>query len=151
MSDKKKYDKISELMGIENDVNLPEKVNVEQVPEKHEENEEKTEEKFNEDFDDSRKIIKRLSEKGEQMLDHYQEFLYQAESPRAFEVYSHMIKNLSELQKDLMQLHKNSKDMKENEKAENPNSPMNIQNANIVVGTSSDMLKKLKNEEGKDE
>lgn len=156
----KKFKKISEMMGIENDVNLPENVNLpvekkeEKLPEKKEEDNETDKERFKEDFDESRETLKRLSSKSENALDNLIHMLYESESPRAYEVASGMVKNIAELQKDLMELHEKRKKMLSDnveDESKNQAGSMNIERANIVVGTTSQMLKKMKEEDSSSE
>ena len=67
----------------------------------------------------------------------------ESEHPRAFEVLSNMIKNLSDVNDKLMDLNKKNKDMEE------PLKKVEHQQNNIFLGSTADLQKLLKEKDEK--
>jgi len=83
-----------------------------------------------------------LIEKGNEALDGILEVAKESQHPRAYEVAANMIKNLSDVTEKLMILQKQQLDLKPKEVA-----PTNINvDKAVFVGSTADLLKKLKNE-----
>ena len=83
-----------------------------------------------------------LIEKGNEALDGILEVAKESQHPRAYEVAANMIKNLSDVTEKLMILQKQQQDLKPKEVA-----PTNITvDKAVFVGSTTDLLKKLKNE-----
>lgn len=84
-----------------------------------------------------------LIEKGNEALDGILEVAKQSQHPRAYEVAANMIKNMSDVTEKLMTLQKQRKDLETPEQTTATN--VNVEKA-IFVGSTADLLKKLKNE-----
>jgi hypothetical protein len=93
------------------------------------------------DYDLSRQTIRNLVRKGEEALDELLFVAKQSESPRAYEVVSGMIKNISEVTKELIDLQKKMKEL--NEETPKSSSGVNVQNA-VFVGSTAELQKLLR-------
>ena len=94
------------------------------------------------DYNYSRQTYYDLIEKGRESLDLMIEVARESEHPRAFEVLSGMIKNVSEVNDKLMDLNKKNKDIsaddiKAIEKTTN----------NLFVGSTAELQRMLQNDE----
>ena len=86
-----------------------------------------------------------LIEKGNEALDGILEVARESQHPRAYEVAANMIKNLSDVTEKLMILQKQQKDLiPKEQQAANPTN-INVDKA-VFVGSTTELLKKLKNE-----
>jgi len=97
------------------------------------------------DYDYSRTTYYDLIEKGRESLDLMIEVARETEHPRAFEVLSGMIKNISDVNDKLMDLNKKTKDLKEQ--------PKQIEGAttnNVFIGSTTDLQKLLQQDVVKD-
>ena len=94
------------------------------------------------DYKYSRDTYYELVEKGKQSLELMIEVARESEHPRAFEVLSGMIKNISDVNDRLMDLNKKKKDLDRKEEIKN------IANTttNLFVGSTAELQKLLKNE-----
>jgi len=96
------------------------------------------------DADYSRANYYNLIEKGNEALEGILEVAKESQHPRAYEVAANMIKNLSDVTEKLMILQKQQKELKgPQEQAMQQN--INVEKA-VFVGSTADLLKKLKNE-----
>ena len=89
------------------------------------------------DYEYSRETYYELLEKGKDALDTMVEVARESEHPRAYEVLSGMIKNLSDVNDKLMDLNKKVK-----EHSDEPKRVENQQN-NIFLGSTADIQKLL--------
>ena len=94
------------------------------------------------DYKYSRDTYYELVEKGKQSLELMIEVARESEHPRAFEVLSGMIKNISDVNDRLMDLNKKKKDLDKKEEIKNIANTTN----NLFVGSTSELQKLLKNE-----
>tara|TARA_B100001063_G_scaffold36094_1_gene29672 strand:+ start:1507 stop:1884 length:378 start_codon:yes stop_codon:yes gene_type:complete len=94
------------------------------------------------DYKYSRDTYYELVEKGKQSLELMIEVARESEHPRAFEVLSGMIKNISDVNDRLMDLNKKKKDI---EKKDEIKKIANTTN-NLFVGSTTELQKLLKNE-----
>ena len=94
------------------------------------------------DYKYSRDTYYELVEKGKQSLELMIEVARESEHPRAFEVLSGMIKNISEVNDRLMDLNKKKKDLDRKEEIKNIAKTTN----NLFVGSTAELQKLLKNE-----
>ena len=92
------------------------------------------------DYDYSRETYYDLIEKGREGLEDMIHVARESEHPRAYEVLSNMIKNLSDVNDKLMDLNKKNKEM-----TQQPKQVENQQN-NFFVGSTADLQKMLQNE-----
>lgn len=104
-------------------------------------------ESANADADYSRANYYNLIEKGNEALDGILEVAKESQHPRAYEVAANMIKNLSDVTEKLMVLQKQQKELQ----PKDPAAPTNINvDKAVFVGSTADLLKKLKNESSTD-
>ena len=94
------------------------------------------------DYKYSRDTYYELVEKGKQSLELMIEVARESEHPRAFEVLSGMIKNVSDVNDRLMDLNKKKKDLDRKEEIKNIAKTTN----NLFVGSTAELQKLLKNE-----
>ena len=92
----------------------------------------------NNDYEYSRDTYYELLEKGKDPLDTMVEVARESEHPRAYEVLSGMIKNLSDVNDKLMDLNKKVKDLEDE-----PKKIENQQN-NIFLGSTAEIQKLLR-------
>lgn len=132
---KKVNEKLSELFDIEPVELPPEKQEI--IPTADED-----------DFSFARKNLRELIAKGSSAIDEILFVAKESEHPRAFEVASNFIKNMSELNKDLLQLSKTKKEI-EGRDARIKGGDINVEKAVFVGSTNelSKLLKKQKEEE----
>jgi 23S rRNA A2030 N6-methylase RlmJ len=97
------------------------------------------------DYDHSRDTYYDLIQKGQESLDLMMQFARESEHPRAFEVLSGMIKNVSDVTDRLMDLQKKTKDINKDEKEVSGTT-----NQNLFVGSTTD-LQRLLQEQDKNE
>ena len=98
--------------------------------------------KINNDYEYSRETYYELVEKGKQSLELMIEVARESEHPRAFEVLSGMIKNISDVNDRLMDLNKKKKYIDKKEEIKKIANTTN----NLFVGSTADLQKILKNE-----
>lgn len=96
----------------------------------------------NPDANYSRANYYNLIEKGNEALDGILEVAKESQHPRAYEVAANMIKNLSDVTEKLMILQKQQQDLQPKEIAP---TNVNVDKA-IFVGSTAELLKKIKNE-----
>ena len=94
------------------------------------------------DYKYSRDTYYELVEKGKQSLELMIEVARESEHPRAFEVLSGMIKNISDVNDRLMDFNKKKKDLDRKEEIKKIANTTN----NLFVGSTSELQKLLKNE-----
>ena len=99
------------------------------------------EEKVKSDYEYSRETYYELLEKGKESLETMIEVARESEHPRAFEVLSGMIKNLSDVNDRLMDLNKKNKDINQEEQVKQLNTTNNV-----FLGSTSELQKLLKEE-----
>jgi len=97
------------------------------------------EEKVEYDYDYSRATYYELIEKGKESLDLMIEVARESEHPRAFEVLSGLVKNISDVNDRLMDLNKKQKEMLEPSK----NQAKQITNNNVFLGSTTDLQRLL--------
>ena len=95
------------------------------------------------DYDYSRETYYDLLEKGRESLEDMIEVARQSEHPRAYEVLSNMIKNLSDVNDKLMDLNKKNKDINKEEEIKQVR---HTTNNNVFLGSTTDLHKILQNE-----
>ena len=94
------------------------------------------------DYDYSRDTYYDLIEKGRESLEDMIEVARQSEHPRAYEVLSGMIKNISDVNDKLMDLNKKNKDINQENVKQNAGNTTN----NEFLGSTADLQKLLQNE-----
>ena len=91
------------------------------------------------DYEFSRKTYKDLIYSGTSSMDVLSELAIESEHPRAFEVLSQTIKNISDVTKNLMDLQKQKKDLTQEEREE----AKKVTNNNVFVGSTTDLQRML--------
>lgn len=129
---------LSEALGIE--TNITKQEILEPLPHIESSSQNDNEE----DFELTRKTMKRMLDKGTIAVDELFELAKASEHPRTFEVLANLIKTTSDVSKDLYNLQKMKKELKEDKSKPAPDN-INIDRA-VFVGTTSDLLKKIKEE-----
>ena len=94
------------------------------------------------DYEYSRETYYELLEKGKDALDTMVEVARESEHPRAYEVLSGMIKNLSDVNDKLMDLNKKNKDINQ----ENVKQVAGNTTNNVFLGSTADLQRLLQNE-----
>ena len=101
------------------------------------------EEKIAQDYEQSRDTYYDLIEKGRESLELMIEVARESEHPRAFEVLSGMIKNISDVNDKLMDLNKKHKEIN---KADVPALVRETTNNNVFLGSTTELQRFLQNE-----
>ena len=94
------------------------------------------------DYEYSRDTYYELIEKGREAMDLMIEVARESEHPRAFEVLSNMIKNVSDVNDKLMDLNKKNKDINRTEETKKVGGTTN----NLFIGSTTDLQRLLQNE-----
>lgn len=98
-------------------------------------------EDIDKDYDYARSTYTNLIDKGAEAIDNAMELALASEHPRAYEVLSGMMKNVSDMTDKLMALHKARKEIEsKKESAQQPAGPQaSVTNNNVFVGTTTDL------------
>tara|TARA_Y100000114_G_C11563936_1_gene233139 strand:+ start:128 stop:475 length:348 start_codon:yes stop_codon:yes gene_type:complete len=99
--------------------------------------------KIKDDYEYSRDTYYTLIEKGREALDDMIEVSRASEHPRAYEVLSGMIKNISDVNDKLMDLNKKNKDINQKEQKQLGSTTNN----NVFIGSTADLQRLLNNDE----
>ena len=91
------------------------------------------------DYEYARNNLKSIIENGSMALQELSSIASTSESPRAFEVFAQMVKNLSDANKDLLEIQKKLKMLKGEEKKD----PSQVTNA-LFVGSTAELQKIIK-------
>tara|TARA_B100000575_G_scaffold62709_4_gene47855 strand:+ start:6944 stop:7324 length:381 start_codon:yes stop_codon:yes gene_type:complete len=102
----------------------------------------KPDENVENDYEYSKRTYYDLIEKGQNALDDMIDVARNLEHPRAYEVLSGMIKNVSDVNDRLMDLNKKKKDFYKNDTKQIEG---NTTNNNLFVGSTTDLQRMLKN------
>lgn len=95
------------------------------------------------DYEYSRATYYELIDKGRESLDLMIEVARESEHPRAFEVLSNMIKNISDVNDKLMELNKKNKDITQTQKNSEQRS---LTQNNMFVGSTADLQRMILNQ-----
>lgn len=95
------------------------------------------------DFLFARENLKNLIKKGSAAIDSILFVAKESEHPRAFEVASNFLKNLSEMNKDLLELQKQKKDIQKQSSRQVNDSNITVEKA-VFVGSTNQLNKLLK-------
>ena len=101
------------------------------------------------DFQYARENMYDIIEKGRDAMEELLEIAKAEESPRAFEVFGQLLKNMSESQEKLMELHQKKQKLESDEGRQEVPRAQNVTNA-LFVGSTADLLKLVKKETKKD-
>ena len=95
------------------------------------------------DFEYARQTYHDLLIKGSDALDEMMEVARATEHPRAFEVFSNMMKHVADINGNLLDLHKKKNDIKNNNQKA---LPAGQTTNNVFVGSTTDLQRLLKDE-----
>lgn len=95
------------------------------------------------DFLFARENLKNLIKKGSSAIDSILFVAKESEHPRAYEVASNFLKNLSEMNKDLLELQKQKKDIQKQSSRQVNDSGITVEKA-VFVGSTNQLNKLLK-------
>lgn len=137
-----KNDALSEALGIENAVEIIPPKQTEIINTPHEEDDIKA------DYNLSRRTFRDLINKGNQAMESLTDLAKESESPRAYEVLATMMRTVADTTKDLYDLQKKTKDLQDDGKKEQSN--VTVEKA-VFVGSPTDLLKKIKEEQKQSE
>jgi len=98
------------------------------------------------DYQLARQTLRKLIIKGEDTLDEMINLAKNSEHPRTYEVAGQLIKTMSDVAKDLLHLQKQVKDIETPSKNQGQ---IGNQTNNVFVGSTEELLKLLKNDDGK--
>jgi hypothetical protein len=98
------------------------------------------------DYQLARSTMRKLLLKGESTLDDMIDLARNSEHPRSFEVTGQLIKTMSEVAKDLIGLQKQVKDLQDKPEEKQA---IGTQNNIMFAGSTTDLLKMLKNDNSK--
>jgi len=101
-----------------------------------------SEENYDSDFEYSRKVHFELIRKGQDALDEMIEVARESEHPRAYEVFSKLLRDVSDINNSLLDLNKKQKDIKQ--KSLPKGEKGNTTNNNLFIGTTSELQRILK-------
>jgi hypothetical protein len=96
------------------------------------------------DYQLARTTLRNLIVKGESTLDEMINLAKNSEHPRTYEVAGQLIKTMSDVAKDLLSLQKQAKELDSGTQDNNPS--IGTQNNIVFAGTTTELLKLLKNE-----
>jgi hypothetical protein len=125
-----KRDKLN--ASLEKNLPTKTKVNVPAIP--------KEEKDIKDDYEFSRDTYRDLIATGTRSLDILAELARESEHPRAFEVLSKSIKDISDTTEKLMSLQKAKKDLSDEKKDDEARK---VTNNNVFVGSTTDLQKML--------
>jgi hypothetical protein len=125
-----KRDKLN--ASLEKNLPTKTKVNVPAIP--------KEEKDIKDDYEFSRDTYRDLIATGTRSLDILAELARESEHPRAFEVLSKSIKDISDTTEKLMSLQKAKKDLNDEKKDDEARK---VTNNNVFVGSTTDLQKML--------
>jgi hypothetical protein len=99
------------------------------------------------DYTLARNTFRSLITKGNSAIEDLTDLAKQSESPRAYEVLATLMKTVGETTKDLYDLQKKTKDlMKDDKSRPQDEQRINVEKA-VFVGSTAELLKKVKNNE----
>ena len=97
------------------------------------------------DFRYARENMYHIIERGRDAMDELLEIAKAEESPRAFEVFGQLLKNMTDTQEKLMELHQKKQKLENDGERQEVTKAQNVTNA-LFVGSTADLLKLVKRE-----
>jgi|TARA_B110000014_G_scaffold262950_1_gene258256 hypothetical protein len=97
------------------------------------------------DFQYARENLYDIIEKGRDAMEELLEIAKAEESPRAFEVFGQLLKNMTDTQGTLMELHQKKQKLENAGDRQEVTKAQNVTNA-LFVGSTADLLKLVKKE-----
>ena len=102
------------------------------------------------DFQYARENLYHIIERGRDAMDELLEIAKSEESPRAFEVFGQLLKNMTDSQEKLMELHQRKQKLENDGDRQEVTRAQNVTNA-LFVGSTADLLKLVKKETKKND
>ena len=99
----------------------------------------------NNDFQYARENLYHIIERGRDAMDELLEIAKAEESPRAFEVFGQLLKNMTDSQEKLMELHQKKQKLENDGERQEVTKAQNVTNA-LFVGSTAELLKLVKKE-----
>ena len=97
------------------------------------------------DFQYARENMYHIIERGRDAMDELLEIAKGEESPRAFEVFGQLLKNMTDTQEKLMELHRKKQIIENDGDRQEVTKAQNVTNA-LFVGSTAELLKLVKRE-----
>ena len=97
------------------------------------------------DFQYARENLYDIIEKGRDAMEELLEIAKAEESPRAFEVFGQLLKNMSDSQEKLMELHQKKQKLENDGERQEVTRAQNVTNA-MFIGSTAELLKLVKKE-----
>ena len=97
------------------------------------------------DFQYARENLYDIIEKGRDAMEELLEIAKAEESPRAFEVFGQLLKNMTDTQQTLMELHQKKQKLENDGDRQEVSRAQNVTNA-LFVGSTAELLKLVKKE-----
>ena len=97
------------------------------------------------DFRYARENLYHIIERGRDAMDELLEIAKAEESPRAFEVFGQLLKNMTDTQEKLMELHQKKQKLENDGERQEVTKAQNVTNA-LFVGSTAELLKLVKKE-----
>ena len=97
------------------------------------------------DFQYARENLYDIIEKGRDAMEELLEIAKSEESPRAFEVFGQLLKNMTDTQEKLMELHQKKQKLENDGERQEVTKAQNVTNA-LFVGSTAELLKLVKKE-----
>jgi predicted house-cleaning noncanonical NTP pyrophosphatase (MazG superfamily) len=97
------------------------------------------------DFQYARENMYDIIEKGRDAMEELLEIAKAEESPRAFEVFGQLLKNMSDSQEKLMELHQKKQKLENDGERQEVTRAQNVTNA-MFIGSTAELLKLVKKE-----
>ena len=97
------------------------------------------------DFRYARENMYYIIERGRDAMDELLEIAKAEESPRAFEVFGQLLKNMTDTQEKLMELHRKKQIIENDGERQEVTKAQNVTNA-LFVGSTAELLKLVKKE-----
>ena len=97
------------------------------------------------DFQYARENLYDIIEKGRDAMEELLEIAKAEESPRAFEVFGQLLKNMTDTQEKLMELHRKKQIIENDGERQEVTKAQNVTKA-LFVGSTADLLKLVKRE-----
>ena len=97
------------------------------------------------DFRYARENMYNIIERGRDAMEELLEIAKAEESPRAFEVFGQLLKNMTDTQEKLMELHQKKQKLENDGERQEVTKAQNVTNA-LFVGSTAELLKLVKKE-----
>ena len=94
---------------------------------------------LDQDLTRTRENLFSLLEKGEDALDNILSVAKQSESPRCYEVFSSMLKNLADINHQILDIHKKKSELNKYKSSPEDNKTPNVINNSLFIGSTNEL------------